>query len=244
VPGYGRRYVAKEIRTEMIANIDDAKTAIIDQRRDAIVAADTKSTQNLADIQSCYGGVFHGRQGERWPTNNGLPIIPWLQIVSRDLPFRLPPFDKLEMVAFFIDPNTWEPDFGEPDHHPIVVREYSLLDDLHPLARPKELSGHPYYSLTWNVVSDHPSLSHFYESFDNTVYDAMCDSVEQLGLDNHTGIKIGGWPSLVQRDYDLLMTESYVMQIDMTENYMYGDSGVAYVDREKDGRWSVDFDCC
>ena len=72
----------------------------------------------------------------------------------------------------------------------------------------------------------------------------MCDSVEQLGLDNHTGIKIGGWPSLVQREYDLLLTDSYVMQIDMTENYMYGDSGVAYVYRGKDGRWYVDFDCC
>ena len=36
---------------------------------------------------------------------------------------------------------------------------------------------------------------------------------------------------------------AYDLQIDMTENYMYGDSGIAYLCSRGD-QWSVMFECC
>ncbi len=227
-----------------IATIDDAKAAIAEQRRTAAVATAMRADQVASEVKSCYGGTFHGRHEEQWPVNDGKPLIPWLQILSRDLPFRSPPFDTLELVTFWIDKDNWDAAFANHDNSPIVIREYASLDGLIRLSRPGQLSGHPHYSLTWAQVADYPCLSHFYRSFPDDVYTLMCDKVEEFGLENRDGIKIGGWPILVQRDLHLLLRESYVMQIDMTENYTYGDAGVAYVYRESDGRWYVDFDCC
>jgi len=229
---------------EKITSFKEAKHEIARHRLDGIVARDHKCPQDVTQIASCYGGVFHGRAIDKWPTNNDRPLIPWLQIVARDLPTRLRPFDRFELVSFFIDPETWDDDFAKHDHHSIVVRAYESLDDLVPLDRPETLPGHPHYRLEWVTVDDFPCLSHFYEKFDNGVYDQICEDADKLSLDNKSGIKISGWPTLVQRDYDLLLTDSYLMQIDMTENYMYGDSGVAYVYFNPDDRWMISFDCC
>jgi hypothetical protein len=69
-----------------IETIDGAKAAIAQQGRRAVVAVGKPGQQVVSEIASCYGGVFHGRHGEEWPVNGSKPLIPWLQVVSRELP--------------------------------------------------------------------------------------------------------------------------------------------------------------
>jgi hypothetical protein len=179
-----------------ITTFDDAKNAIAGQCRIAALATAARSEQG-ASAASSYGGSFYGRHGEPWPVNDGKPLIPWLQVASRELPFRNAPFDALELVTFWIDEDNWDAAFARQDNAPIVVREYASLDGLIQLPRPEGFSGHPHYSLTWAQIADYPCLSHFYRSFSDAVYGGMCDKVEELRLENHSGIKFGGWPSLV-----------------------------------------------
>lgn len=126
------------------------------------------------------------------------------------------------------------------DGSDFVVREYALDDELVPLTRPAALRGHPYHHVTWKELRDFPSISKYCGLFDEAVYRALCE-VKDFTFENHSGIKIGGWPTPVQRDQEY--PGSHDLQIDMTENFMYGDSGIGYLSRDGE-RWYVTFDCC
>lgn len=72
------------------------------------------------------------------------------------------------------------------------------------------------------------------------MYDALC-KIEDFKYENKSGIKLGGWPTPVQSDERY--PGSYDLQIDMTENYMYGDSGIGFLSRGE-GKWHLLFECC
>lgn len=89
-------------------------------------------------------------------------------------------------------------------------------------------------------MQDYPSISKYNRLFDEAVYDSLC-AIKNFKYDNLSGIKIGGWPTPVQRNQDY--PGSSDLQIDMTENFMYGDSGIGYISR-KGSEWYVIFECC
>src|SRR5262249_84827 len=121
-----------------------------------------------------------------------------------------------------------------------VVRDYGLDDDLVPLGRPKALKGHPFHRVVWEKRLDYPSLSKYSKLFDKAVYDALC-KIKQFQYENQSGIKIGGWPPPVPREQEY--PGSHDLQIDMTENFMHGDSGIGYLSRTS-GRWYLLFESC
>src|SRR5205085_7052251 len=102
-----------------------------------------------------------------------------------------------------------------------------------PLRRPAGLKRHEFHRVTWQKTPDYPSISKYYGLFEDSVYSALRDD-GRFKYENRSGIKIGGWPTPVQSAQRY--PGAFDLQIDITENYMYGDSGVAYLSA-KGGTW-------
>jgi hypothetical protein len=144
-------------------------------------------------------------------------------------------------VCFYIDEEFSDGDaVAEQDESDFVVREYPLGAKLAPLRRPAGLERHKFHRVTWQKAKDYPSISKYYGLLEDSVYSALCDD-KRLKFVNRSGIKIGGWPTPVQTDQRY--PGAFDMQIDITKNYMYGDSGVGYLS-SSGGKWYVMFECC
>ena len=151
------------------------------------------------------------------------------------------PFYRKKVVSFFIDDEFSECEaVSKVDKADFVVREYPIGVKLVPLQRPSGLDKHKFHGLTWQKTSDYPSISKYYGLFEESVYTTLCDG-NRLGFLNRSGIKIGGWPTPIQSRQRY--PGEFNLQIDMTENYMYGDSGIGYLSANG-GTWYLLFECC
>ena len=146
----------------------------------------------------------------------------------------------MQAVCFFIND---EIEGGETrsrtDGADFVAREYTLGVQLKPLQRPAGLEQHKFHRVVWRKTLDYPCISKYYGLFDDLVYSKLCDS-KRRRFANHSGIKIGGWPTSVQMSH---YPREFDLQIDMTKNYMYGDAGIGYLSA-KGGAWYLVFECC
>lgn len=225
-----------------ITDLDVAIAVIAYEAVPCFCGKEEKSSSQADQLTSCTGGVFWGTSGESWPvTADGRPLIPWLQIACTEMDRLYGAFYKRKSVCFYI-----RQDFSDYEARSslegadFVVREYGPDDDLLPLVRPSTLKGHPYHQVSWKASQDYPSISKYHELFDEAVYSSICEK-KNFKYENRSGIKIGGWPTPVQRDQEY--PGSYDLQIDMTENFMYGDSGIGYLSRTG-GEWYLTFECC
>lgn len=226
----------------LISDIDTAMAVIANEAVDCYCGEEQQQTVQPEHPVSCTGGVFYGLPGEQWPsTTDGEPLVPWLQVICKDLINPYGAFYHRQAVTFFIR-NEFD-DFeatSATDTADFVVREYALDQTLVPLIRPPELQNHPFHQVTWKQQPDYPALSKYTRLFARQVYRDLCDR-EPFEYENHFGIKIGGWPTPVQGNQDY--PGSCDLQIDMTENYSYGDSGIGYLKRTGTG-WYVIFESC
>lgn len=227
---------------QRISNVDDAIAVIAYEEVSCFCGVEQKSSSQPNQLTSCTGGTFWGKSGESWPTAaDGTPLIPWLQIACGEMKNLYGAFHKRKSACFYI-----HPDFSNyearsaHDRADFVVREYGIDAHLVPLVRPTVLMGHPFHSVVWKAMQDYPSISKYYGLFDETVYASICE-LKAFKYENRSGIKIGGWPTPVQRDQQY--PGSYDLQIDITDNFMYGDSGIGYLTRSGDG-WYLVFECC
>jgi hypothetical protein len=225
-----------------IGDIDIAKAVIAHEAVDCFCGKEQKASAQPKQLTSCTGGAFWGKTGEQWPKSvEGEPLIPWLQVVCTEMKRLYGAFYNRKAVCFYIRQDFSDSEAASVfDDGDFVVREYEPTDDLVPLVRPKALQGHPYHRVTWERMLDYPSLSKYHGLLGETVYDALC-KIKDFEYGNRYGLKIGGWPTPVQRGQQY--PGSYDLQIDVTENYMYGDSGVGYLSRSG-GQWHLLFECC
>ncbi len=225
-----------------IADVEVAKAVIAHEAVDCFLGKEETASKQPAKLTSCTGGVFWGKPGEEWPKNsNGAPLIPWLQIVCTEMKGLYGPFYGRQAVCFYIDGEFIEAEaLSTQESGDFVVREYLLDEKLTPLVRPAGLERHKFHQVKWQKTSDYPSISKYYKLFEDSVYSALCDDKRRKYV-NRSGIKIGGWPTPVQTDQRY--PGAFDLQIDITENYMYGDSGVGYL-RSSGGVWYVMFECC
>lgn len=225
-----------------IADAEVAKAIIAHEEVDCFLGKEGPASKQPTELVSCTGGVFWGKPGEQWPSStNGKPLIPWLQIVCTEMKGLYGPFYRRQAVCFFIDEEFSAADaVSEQDGSNFVVREYPLGDKLAPLHRPAGLERHSFHRVSWQKTADYPSISKYYGLLEDSVYSDLCDD-KQLNYLNHSGIKIGGWPTPVQSRQRY--PGEFDLQIDITENYMYGDSGVGYLS-SRGGRWHLMFECC
>ena len=225
-----------------ISDVAVAKAVIAHEAVSCFRGTERKVSVQPRTLVSCVGGVFWGRAEESWPVSaKGQPLFPWLQIVCTEMEGLYGAFYKRKAVCFYLRQDFDGYDaWSQPDQADFVVREYGLADKLEPLHRPDALRGHPFHRVVWKKMLDYPSLGKYHGLFEKSVYDAI-SGVKRFEYDNRYGHKIGGWPTPIQREQQYPGT--YDLQIDSTENYMYGDTGIGYLSRD-DQRWYVLFECC
>lgn len=228
----------------MITDVAQATKLIHSKGRDAFVAKARIRTQVIIKPESGYGGTCFGAHGESWPTHQGRPLIPWLQIATDGFPSKHPELSKFGYMAFFLDPKRADDCIAAFDEEVFVVRTYKDSKKLVPLIRPSLGSEHPFHGIDWELQKDVPPAHHFTKDIASDTIDTLRDHDEQLEIANLSGVKIGGWPTPFQRPYDLLATDDYRLQIDITENYMFADSGIGYIYHDADRGWIVSFESC
>lgn len=235
--------MAKRRRPEPLARIDSVAAALAVSAHDGVdcyLGKETGKRRQPARLTSGIGGAFWGRRGESWPTTQaGAPLMPWLLVRCDEVPRAGGPFHRRQAIAFYLDPGFrgFEAS-SSPDADAFVVRTYAPGERLVRLERPKALEGHPWIGIEWRPERDHPALGKYDELFAEDV-NAELEARSDLPYANHSGIKIGGWPTPVQRSQQYPGT--FDLQIDITSNFMYADSGVGFLRRSGDG-WYVMFE--
>jgi len=232
--------MAKTVLTK-ITDIEVAKAVIAHEAVDCFCGTEQEASKQPRQLTSSTGGSFWGKPGEQWPQSaDGEPLVPWLQIACTEMKRLYGAFYQRKAVCFYIRQELSDhEELSVADGGDFVVREYALTDDLVPLRRPTVLDG-PFHQVTWKRLQDYPAVSKYHGLFDSAVYDALCE-IKNFTYRNRSGIKIGGWPTPIQQNQGY--PGSYDLQIDMTENYSYGDSGVGYLSRSG-GQWYVRFETC
>lgn len=229
----------KEVK---VTDVEVARAIIEHEAASCFYGKEGPVAKQPTTLTSCIGGAFFGLAGESWPvTADGEPLIPWLQINCADVKGAYGAFHVFKAICFYFrevpEDYEWTSSF---DGAEFVVREYPKDAKLTALKRPKSLDEHPYRRVKWTKQLDYPCISKYDSLFDDSTYTTLCDR-KNLKFQNRSGIKIGGWPTAVQSPQQY--PGHCDLQIDMTENYMYGDSGIGYLSRVGE-RWSLMFESC
>jgi len=200
-------------------------------------------------LHSWFGRVNWCAPGEVWPESGGKLMHALCQINLTGLPFRPPRLDDLALITVFIGPD--ELPLDTPNGEGWCLRAYPGLDGLVPLA-PRE-TGSPIKSFPMRarvIERDYPCWEDVAIELPPEIGDAYFDLFENIG-----GLKLGGWPSLVQSEIFWApwnrhpAAPEFVFQIDTTEkgNWMWGDNGVGYFGRgTAPGRrdeWTLAWQC-
>jgi hypothetical protein len=173
------------------------------------------------------GGLPLGLPTDRWPTQLGVPLLPILSLSTSELPF-VPSFLADQAYwCFFIKPGSFEQGVASGS---LVVRSYLSLDGLVPLPAGAPLRRAT-LGLRFSAVTDYPSSYAVSASLaDRPALLAAYGSAESIRFPCHAGIKLGGYPHLIQPTAFLASFDpDFQVQLDSTEFYEYADSGVGYV---------------
>jgi hypothetical protein len=188
-------------------------------------------------------------KAEEWPTTNGDPMHALCQINLTEMPFRPPRLDDVEFVTVFIGPNELPNDDANGSNW--CLRAYSSLSLLVPLSS-RQTGTHikPFPMRPRILEEDYPIWDDVNFELDEDVEDSYYDN-----LSNAHGLKLGGWPTLIQSEIFWAprnkhpAAPEYVFQIDTTEkgNWMWGDNGVGYFGRGttpgRENEWACAWQC-
>ena len=197
--------------------------------RRALVASELENGD--ASVLSGQGGHPLCHSGETWPEHEGSPLLTILTVDTRELPF-IPNFLKgTEYISLFILQDEWS---HTTEDSSLVVRWYSELPESTleggPETEPRlaltfrEVVDYPHPDVIDILLADQPELEQEYDQRRDELAEAYpC----------HTGLKLGGYPYLVQ-DTAFLQEEDpdYEIQLDATSFYSFADGGIGYVDRD------------
>ncbi|MCU0352010.1 MAG: YwqG family protein [Flavobacterium sp.] len=190
---------------------------------------------------SWVGKVLVAEQGASWPTHSGKSMLPVCQLNLSALPFRPQPLEEIAMLTLFINPD-WEnaDDFSCDD---FLIRTYKNFDDLIPLQTPVEkFNVKPFQLKPIIIENDCPC----FEDCPIDLPDKFIDEYENH-FPNNAGIKIGGWPSLLQSEINWNEVNGsafeFAFQIDSVPKagLTWGDNGIIYFGINSKGDWEVNW---
>lgn len=200
----------------------------------------TKHALRALVAQECAGENLLCRQGpplgaaaETWPEGDGVPFVPILSILVAELPYRPPFLEGAAYWSLFIKRHCSETWVGD---HTLVVRKYADIAPLRLLRVPPEIKSpplplrfrevidYPCDEALLEILSDQPSLLRAYESRDDELRERFpC----------HDGIKLGGYPLLIQPTGFLkCLDPDFAIQIDISSYFHYQDSGIGYFQKD------------
>ena len=183
---------------------------------------------------SWFGRVNVAAPGESWPRSaRGAPMHALCQIDLTGLPFRPPRLDDAEMIAVFIGPDELPTD--TPNGDGWCLRAYerkASLVTLPPVDTGSWVKPFPMRPVV--VDADYPCREDVGEEVSEEIADLLEDELE-----NVPGLKLGGWPSLIQSEIFWApwnrhpAKPEYVFQIDSDEKalWAWGHGGVGYFGR-------------
>jgi uncharacterized protein YwqG len=199
-------------------------------------------------LTSWFGRVSFALPGEPWPHAGTRPMHALCQIVLRDLPFVPPRLDDMAMLCVFIADDL---PTNQPNGENWCLRTYPDLDDVVPLpARDTGSAIKPLPLRPRVVEEDFPC----WEDIPIEV-PPECDANYYDEFENVSGLKLGGWPTLIQSEIfwapwnEHPAKPEYVFQIDSTEkgNWVWGDSGIGYFGRGTapgcENDWALEWQC-
>lgn len=187
---------------------------------------------------SWFGKVLVGKEDEEWPKSNGNAMTPLLQINLSNITELPDSLDGIEFITVFIDSDNYSDNLSES----LLIRTYQNIEELISLNTVDYISGIKPFQLESYKENDCPS----WDDCPISIPEEFEDDYETL-FENKSGIKIGGWPSLIQGEifWESDNTE-FVFQIDSIEkaNWQWGDGGVAYFGKNpQTNDWFFEWQC-
>ncbi|GAB3957392.1 hypothetical protein GCM10028805_50020 [Spirosoma harenae] len=199
---------------------------------------------------SWFGRVLLGQPDELWPLSNGKPMLPLCQINLQEFPFKPELVQDIAFITLFIDADT-TPVSGNPNGAGWILRTYTSLEDLIPIVQPTFVSAIKPFQMAPEIIdADFPML----EDCPIALPASLEDDYDDL-FPNTDGIKLGGWPTLIQGEIDWpplnqhSTTPTFAFQIDSVEkaHWQWGDNGVAYFGRDsaigQESEWTFSWQC-
>lgn len=184
-------------------------------------------------MASWFGRVTVAGRDEAWPTMNGAPMHALCQINLAELPFRPPRLADLQMITVFVGPDDLPSDGPNGDNW--CLRAYRDLSELLPIEPPATGSTIRAFPMRPRVVEED------FPCRDDVPLDLPDDVDEEYDdlYENVPGIKLGGWPTLLQSEIFWApwnkhpAAPEFVFQIDSSEKtgWSWGDGGVGYFGR-------------
>jgi hypothetical protein len=207
-------------------------------KKDCLLARQIEYNEDKPILSSMTGGIFWGQKDESWPIFDSKPMIPILSILISELPFKIAQFNNIELITIFVDEEGAPIDEEEGS---LVIRTYSDTEGLVPLEKPADLNK-TCFRLEWDKALDFPNEYQLEQSLSSNEYELYLDPNSKLmdKYPNHSGIKIGGWPYLIQDVYFLKFDfPEYVFQFDSNEVFSFCDSGMGtFMNSKKIGWYS------
>ena len=175
--------------------------------------------------------------------------MPLLQLNLDELVFRPPGSEDIRLLTLFVDSKTYPED--DTNGSTWQVRTYSSTSKLVPLSAPTvdfKVRALPLGPPA--LVEDYPCFEDLEEEVEDRLWEVFKEQHETAN-----GIKLGGWPSLIQSEIFWVpqgkhpAKPQYVLQIDsMPEaGWHWGHGGCAYIGRgTKKGHqdeWTLDWQC-
>ncbi|MEM9830482.1 MAG: DUF1963 domain-containing protein [Bacteroidota bacterium] len=200
-------------------------------------------------LDSWFGKVLVGGEGESWPESEGKPMIPVCQINLREMTYRPKNLLDVEFLTLFIDSEELPSD--ESNGNRWLLRTYPDINKLTQIRiPPSEFLIKPFPMRAGKLENDYPC----WEDCPVEIPDELEDDYNNL-FPNQGGIKLGGWPTLIQGEIfwapfnQHSANPEYIFQIDSVEkaNWYWGDNGVAYIGRgtkpETKDEWVFSWQC-
>jgi uncharacterized protein YwqG len=200
-------------------------------------------------LASWFGRVAVARRGEEWPKMNGAPMHALCQINLADLPFRPPRLADIEMITLFVGPEDLPSD--SPNGENWCLRAYRDLSELLTIQPPDTGSRIRAFPMRPKVIGeDFPCREDIPIDLPEDVDEHYYDLFE-----NVPGIKLGGWPTLLQGEIFWAplnkhpAAPEFVFQVDSSEKagWSWGHSGVGYFGRgttpANEDEWALAWEC-
>lgn len=175
------------------------------------------------ELGSFIGHVNAMADGEEWPTCDGIPLSPVLQIRASDIGIDAPPWDRWELVTVFSapeDPGEREGDF--------VVRTYDSLDGLRPVPTAGAPLGPACPIVFEEAVPDLPGRNDV-PPLVAALLRADPRLLEPFAPRDRLLSRVSGWPGWLQVGR-VIDRPRFAFQLDslMLEDWWCGDSTIFY----------------
>lgn len=147
--------------------------------------------KTVEEPSSLFGSVTHCSEEEEWPTQEGVPLCPLLQLNLENTPYRPPGTEDIRFLTLFVHSNRYP--VGKAEAPSWCLRTYSSTRNLVSLQQPNY--DWPIRKTPLSVallVEDYPCT----EELNCEVEDEICPKF-RAQHPNQKGVKVGGWPHLL-----------------------------------------------